>query len=173
MREELIKLLDKSYAPYSKFHVSAIVETNDGKYIPGVNVENASYGATICAERNAIMAAITLGKNNLSKRYAINELTTVYKKDTSSKQNLTPEEDIYDWITRTFKDGSPMNLLLYINKQKARQGAMSPGLKPLVFDILNGLPESIPDEHDLARLNAQNDSYSLSCYMVIRHTVNI
>ena len=61
MREELIKLLDKSYAPYSKFHVSAIVETNDGKYIPGVNVENASYGATICAERNAIMAAITMG----------------------------------------------------------------------------------------------------------------
>ena len=54
------------------------------------------------------------------KIYAINELTTVYRKDTSSKQQLTPEEDIYDWITRTFKDGTPMNLLLYVNKQKAR-----------------------------------------------------
>ena len=61
MKEELIKLLDKAYAPYSNFHVAAIIETKDGKYIPGVNVENASYGATICAERNAITTAITMG----------------------------------------------------------------------------------------------------------------
>ena len=61
MKEELIKLLDCAYAPYSHFQVSAIVETNDGKLIPGVNVENASYGATICAERNAITTAISMG----------------------------------------------------------------------------------------------------------------
>ena len=61
MKKELLKLLDKAYAPYSKFHVSAIIETNDGKYISGVNVENASYGATICAERNAITTAISMG----------------------------------------------------------------------------------------------------------------
>lgn len=61
MREELIKLLDKAYAPYSKFHVACMIETKDGKFIPGVNVENASYGATICAERNAITTAISMG----------------------------------------------------------------------------------------------------------------
>jgi len=61
MKDELIKLLDKAYAPYSKFQVAAIIETKDGKLIPGVNVENASYGATICAERNAITSAITMG----------------------------------------------------------------------------------------------------------------
>ena len=61
MREELIKLLDKAYAPYSKFHVACMIETNDGKFIPGVNVENASYGATICAERNAITTAVSMG----------------------------------------------------------------------------------------------------------------
>ena len=61
MKDELIKLLDRSYAPYSKFHVSAIIEMSDGKYIGGVNVENASYGATICAERNAITTAISEG----------------------------------------------------------------------------------------------------------------
>ena len=61
MKEELVKLLDKAYAPYSKFYVSAIIEMNDGKFIPGVNVENASYGATICAERNAITTAIAMG----------------------------------------------------------------------------------------------------------------
>ena len=61
MKEELIKLLDRAYAPYSKFKVAAIIETKDGKFIPGVNVENASYGATICAERNAITTAISMG----------------------------------------------------------------------------------------------------------------
>ena len=61
MKEELIKLLDKAYAPYSKFHVACIVEMKDGKFIPGVNVENASYGAAICAERNAITTAIAMG----------------------------------------------------------------------------------------------------------------
>ena len=61
MKEELIKLLDLGYAPYSKFKVACVIETNDGKYIPGVNVENASYGATICAERNAITTAVTMG----------------------------------------------------------------------------------------------------------------
>ena len=61
MKNEWEKLLDKAYAPYSNFHVAAIVEMKDGKYIPGVNVENASYGATICAERNAITTAIAMG----------------------------------------------------------------------------------------------------------------
>ena len=61
MKEQLEKLMDRAYAPYSKFHVSAILEMKDGKYIPGVNVENASYGGSICAERNAITTAIAMG----------------------------------------------------------------------------------------------------------------
>lgn len=61
MREKLINLLDKAYAPYSNFHVSCLIEMKDGKLIPGVNVENASYGASICAERNAITTAVSLG----------------------------------------------------------------------------------------------------------------
>ena len=61
MKEKLINLLDNSYSPYSKFKVSAIVVMKDGKEFSGVNVENSSYGATICAERSAIVSAISNG----------------------------------------------------------------------------------------------------------------
>ena len=63
-----------------------------------------------------------------------------------------------------------MNLLLYVNKEKARQGAMSPGISPLVFDILNGLSDSIPDEHDLARLNSASETYHQSAPKRIRRS---
>ena len=61
MKEKLINLFEKSYSPYSKFRVSAIVVMNDGTEFTGVNVENASYGASICAERVAILKAVSEG----------------------------------------------------------------------------------------------------------------
>ena len=61
MREKLTELLKNSYSPYSKFPVAAIVVMKDGRGFHGVNVENASYGATICAERSAIVNAISHG----------------------------------------------------------------------------------------------------------------
>lgn len=50
-----------AYAPYSKFAVGAAVETLDGDIVIGCNVENASYGLSICAERAALVQAIALG----------------------------------------------------------------------------------------------------------------
>lgn len=61
MKQELQKLLKNSYSPYSKFSVAAIVVMKDGTKFNGVNVENASYGATICAERSAIVSAVSRG----------------------------------------------------------------------------------------------------------------
>ena len=61
MKDKLLRLQKRSYAPYSKFRVSAIVVMKDGKEFGGVNVENASYGASICAERSAILNAISSG----------------------------------------------------------------------------------------------------------------
>ena len=61
MRNKLEKLLNNSYCKYSGYAVACICIMQDGKEICGVNVENASFGATICAERNAITTAISLG----------------------------------------------------------------------------------------------------------------
>ena len=61
MREKLEKLLKNSYAPYSNYRVACLCKMMDGQEFGGVNVENASFGATICAERNAITNAITSG----------------------------------------------------------------------------------------------------------------
>jgi cytidine deaminase len=59
--DELLKLLDSAYAPYSDFHVASIVVTRDGRIFKGVNVESVAYSTTLCAERNAIFSAVTEG----------------------------------------------------------------------------------------------------------------
>ena len=69
MKEKLIKLLDNSYAPYSNMHFACIVETKSGNFYEGVNIENASYGGTICAERNAINNAVTHGEREFKALY--------------------------------------------------------------------------------------------------------
>ena len=53
--------LEKAYAPYSNFKVSAALLTDDQRIFTGVNVENASYGCTICAERTACVKAVSEG----------------------------------------------------------------------------------------------------------------
>ena len=55
----------QAHAPYSNYAVGAAVLTVNGEIIPGCNVENASYGGTICAERVALTAAIAQGKREL------------------------------------------------------------------------------------------------------------
>jgi cytidine deaminase len=56
---------EHSYAPFSKFRVGAALETDDGEVITGCNVESASYGLTVCAERVAIWKAISQGKRKI------------------------------------------------------------------------------------------------------------
>lgn len=69
-----------AYAPYSKFQVGAALLAKSGKIYAGANVENSSFGATICAERMAFLTAVYAGEREF-------EAIALYS---SQKQNLVP-----------------------------------------------------------------------------------
>lgn len=64
----------KAYSPYSKANVGSAIETSDGRILTGCNIENASYGGTVCAERVAIWKAVSDKPTKLKRVY-------VYTKD--------------------------------------------------------------------------------------------
>ncbi len=61
------RVRENAYAPFSEFKVGAALETDDGQIIVGSNVESASYGLTVCAERVAVWNAISQGKRKITK----------------------------------------------------------------------------------------------------------
>ncbi|MGH9802322.1 MAG: cytidine deaminase [Blastocatellia bacterium] len=69
--EELIEMASQarqfSYSPYSKFRVGAAIECRDGRVFTGCNVENSSYGLTMCAERVALGKAISEGASDFTR----------------------------------------------------------------------------------------------------------
>ena len=65
--EAAIRVRENAYAPFSEFKVGAALVTDDGQIIVGSNVESASYGLTVCAERVAVWNAISHGERKIKK----------------------------------------------------------------------------------------------------------
>ncbi|KAH7105897.1 cytidine deaminase [Auriculariales sp. MPI-PUGE-AT-0066] len=80
-REQLIaaafEARDTAYAPYSKFRVGAALQTTDGQILKGSNIENASYGGTICAERTALVKAVLIDSLNSERQKSFSGLAVV------------------------------------------------------------------------------------------------
>ncbi len=73
--EKLVKAArsarEKAFAPFSGFRVGAALQTENGKIFTGCNIENASYGLTMCAERVAIFKAVSEGKRAFEKIFVV------------------------------------------------------------------------------------------------------
>ncbi|WP_291767511.1 cytidine deaminase [Caldivirga sp. UBA161] len=70
--------LSNSYSPYSGIKVASVAITSDGKMFPGVNVENSSYGLTICAERVAVFRAVTEGYRRIKAVVVVSNHDEIY-----------------------------------------------------------------------------------------------
>ena len=69
LREAAIDAASRAYSPYSKVEVGCAVETKKGKVYKGCNIENSSFGGTVCAERVAIFSAVTDRNKEFQKIY--------------------------------------------------------------------------------------------------------
>ena len=63
----------RAHSPYSKAKVGSALETSDGKIYSGCNIENASFGGTVCAERVAMWKAVSEGHNKIKRIYVYTE----------------------------------------------------------------------------------------------------
>lgn len=118
-----------AFAPYSHFQVGAALLRRGGQIVPGCNVENASYGGTICAERNAVCAAVAQGM----KVDELEALAIVTEAD-----ELTPPCGLCRQVLVEFGEDFPV---LLANRSQRSLHRMA-DLLPLAFSGRNFLPRS-------------------------------
>lgn len=118
--ESARKAREKAYAPFSNFKVGAAVETLEGEIFVGCNVESASYGLTVCAERVAIWKAVSEGKKNF-KRVAV----------VADTEKLTPPCGVCRQIIWEFCGDVPVT---FANLKGKVETAQMKELLPRAFD---------------------------------------
>ena len=112
------KAMDTAYAPYSHYTVGAAILCDDGKVYAGVNVENASYGLTNCAERTAIFKAVSEGAKHVEAILITNGTNEMSKPCGACRQVMSEfmgaEDTVYlannvnDFKKFTFKEILPL-----------------------------------------------------------------
>ena len=94
-----------SYAPYSNFHVSAALLTENGNIYKGINFENAAYSPTICAERSAVAAAVNAGDRKFTA-------IAVVGGPSYTTDNYCPPCGVCRQVLREFADPQKMIVIL-------------------------------------------------------------
>ena len=119
MNEELIRsaldVLGNSYAPYSGFHVAAAVLAGSGKIYSGVNVENASYPAGICAECNAVAKAASCGERR------IRSIAIVSRDSKGNDGGYTSPCGICRQVLREFSDPKDLKVVIARSESDYRE----------------------------------------------------
>lgn len=118
--EQATKVRENAYAPFSNFKVGSALLTDDGSIVVGCNVESASYGLTVCAERVAIWKAISIGKTKL-KRIAV----------VADTEDLTPPCGVCRQIIWEFGGDIPV---IFANLQGKTETIQMKDLLPRAFD---------------------------------------
>lgn len=120
-----ISARENAYVPYSKFKVGAAVLTETGEIYTGCNIENASYGATICAERVAVFKAVSEGHKNFKALAIIGsndkyispcgmcrQVLSEFSRDGKLQVILIKNEE--DYIVKVFQELFPMAFTLEV-----------------------------------------------------------
>jgi cytidine deaminase len=103
---EALKTREQAYAPYSKFLVGAALIDDKGQVAIGCNFENSSYGATICAERNAIGAMVAHGGRKIQEIVIVTDV-----------EKATPPCGMCRQVLSEFTD-SPENMKIHVGNLK-------------------------------------------------------
>jgi cytidine deaminase len=115
----------RAYAPYSRFHVGASLRCADGTIVDGCNVENASYGLCICAERTAVAAAVAAGHRRF----------TAIAIATASSPPAAPCGMCRQVLAEFLSGGDDDLVIVLVNDKGERHDTTLRALFPGVFDL--------------------------------------
>ena len=118
------KVRERAYAPYSHFQVGAALESTSGKIFTGCNVENISYGLTICAERNAVFAAVAAGVRSFRRIVVIAD----------SKEPVTPCGACRQVLSEFSENMEIVSINLQSKRYRAKISELLPRSKAGILD---------------------------------------